>query len=193
MEGQSFSKVRVNQPGRTGFPAFLFLVLLSLINGCSTAPEKASSFKTVFDHYRDREGILAISFPPGLVSIFLSEDDPEQAELKELIRELSSFRMLSVENSQNSAGTAASLRQLVNSFTQRNGFEDLLRVQAAEQDTYVRILDKNGSIREAILMFDAESGFFVVDLRGNISLEHFTRFIEAGHAGSLASLADIDF
>jgi hypothetical protein len=175
------------------FSIFLGLFFLILVQGCSPSLEKAKSFKTVFDHYREVDGISAIGFPPGLVGLFLSEDDPEQAELKKLIRELSAFRMLYTDGGTQDFELAGELRAAVSDFTYRNQFEDLFRMQADGGDLFIRIQEKDGFVREAILMMYSEDQLFVVDLRGNISLEHFSGFIEAGHAGALTELADIDF
>ena len=61
-------------------PLFLIFLLLGLF-GCHSSVEKTRSFKTIFDHYRARDGILAIGFPPGLLSLVLNGDDAEQVEL----------------------------------------------------------------------------------------------------------------
>ncbi len=173
--------------------ALLQVSALLLIPGCNPSLEKASSFKTVFDHFRDQEDIVAIGFPPGLVGLFLSDSDPEQAELKKLIQELSAFRMLYTEEGTTDTMLAEGLRTTVSDFTSRNQYEDLFRMQGAGEDLFIRILEKDGFVREAILMMYTDGKLFVVDLRGNISLEHFTQFVEAGYTGSLTSLAELDF
>lgn len=176
--------------------AVLFFTAIMLLQGCHTAPENAKSFKSIFDHYRDLEGITAISFPPGLVGVFLSEDNSEQAELKKLMQDLSAFRMLVIDHEaagHEGSGTLEEMRNLVTGFTDRNGFLDLFRIQNAEQDIFIRILEKDGVVKEAILMMGADDGFFVIDLRGNISSEHFSRLVEGGYLNELTSLADIGF
>ena len=80
----------------TTLSSYLFLLLLlSGFTACSSNLEKSRSFKTIFDHYRDKDGVGAIGFPPGLLSLVLDEGDQEQGELKGLMKELSSFNMLS--------------------------------------------------------------------------------------------------
>lgn len=176
------------------FSVFLSLFFLIIIQGCSPSLEKAKSFKTVFDHYRDQDGISAIGFPPGLVGLFLSEEDPEQAELKKLIQELSAFRMLYTEEEGTlDPGLAGELRATVSDFTSRNQFTDLFSMQADGENLFIKIQEKDGLVREAILMMHSEDQLYVIDLRGNISLEHFTGFIEGGYAGALTGFADIDF
>lgn len=171
----------------------LVLIAVLLPAGCKPSLEKTASFKAVFNHYRDREDIVAISFPPGLVGLFLSDNDPGQAELKKLMQELSAFRMLSVKEGSLDADLEEELRSTVNGFTERNEFQDLFRMQTGGEDIFIRIQEKNGMVREAILMLSVAESFFVIDLRGNISLAHFTRLAEGGYLDELTSLAKIDF
>jgi hypothetical protein len=178
----------------------LMLALVLILGACTPDIDRTKSFKTIFDHYRQKEEMVAISFPPGLVGIFLSDTDPDQAELKKLMQQLSSFRMLSVENSAGSAEAANSspalvddLRQVVTGFTSRNGFQDLFSMQSGGQDIFLRILENNGEVREAVLMMTADESFFVINLRGNISMEFFTRLAEGGYLQDLASMSDLGF
>jgi hypothetical protein len=178
-----------------GLPAFFmafFITAIAAFPGCMPGPERAKSFKTIFDHYREKENIVAISFPPALVGMFLSENDPDQAGLKSLFQELSTFRMLSVEEGTNDSGLSDELQSTVMGFTSRNQFEDLFRMQTAGEDIFIRVLEKDGAIREAILMFGSENTFFVADLRGNIDPVYFKRLAEGGQLQSLLNLTEIN-
>ena len=134
---------------------------------------------------------MAISLPPGLLSLVLPEDDPEMSELKKLMGELSSFRMLSVNMKTNEELTVE-LRTAVTEYTYRNEFSDLLRLQKGEEDIYIKILEKDETVREAILMMSSDNDFFVIDLRGNISMEHFTKLAEGGYLNELTTLSDFN-
>jgi hypothetical protein len=134
-----------------------FFLALLLVQGCGRGPGQASSFKVIFDRYRDREGILAVSFPPGLVGIFLNENDPDQAALKGLFSELSTFRMLSVQEGSQDEMLLGELKTTVTEFTQQKLFTDLFRVQTAGEDIFIRVKEDDGKIREAILMFGASN------------------------------------
>jgi len=175
--------------------SFIVLILIALLSvpGCNPPPEKEESFKSVFDHYRDRENIIAISIPPGLVGIFLSDSDPGQAELKKLMQELSAFRMLSMEEGMLNSELARELRMAVSEFTSRNQFQDLFRVQSATEDVVVMIQEREGVVSEAVLMMNAGDSFFVIGLKGNISLDHITGLVEGGNLQELITLSDIDF
>ena len=171
----------------------LLLFLLSCLSGCTSNVEKSRSFKTIFDHYRAMDGVGAIGFPPGLLSLVLDQDDPEQGELKALMKELSTFSMLFVEEGSKALDLKEELSMVVTDFTGRNEFQDLFRLQSGGEDMFIRIQEKDGMVREAILMIDSENSFAVVDLRGNIDMKHFTRLVEGGYLNDLTELSELDF
>lgn len=178
----------------TALGSCLFLLfLLPCLSGCSSNVEKSRSFKTIFDHYRDKDGVSAIGFPPGLLSLVLNQDDPEQGELKGLMKELSSFNMLFMEEDSEAIDLKEELSQVVTDFTARNEFQDLFRLQSGSEDMFIRILEKEGMVREAILMMDADNNFAVIDLRGNIDIKHFTRLVEGGYLQELTKFSELDF
>lgn len=172
-------------------PLFLIFLLLGLF-GCHSSVEKTRSFKTIFDHYRARDGILAIGFPPGLLSLVLNGDDAEQVELKGLMKELSSFSMLVVEDGSTAMDLKEDLSTTVADFTGRNEFQDLFRLQSGGEDMFIRIQEKEGWVREAVLMMDSDDGFVVIDLRGNIDIKYFTRLVEGGYLNKLTELSALD-
>jgi len=177
----------------TALGSCLFLlILLSCLSGCSSNVEKSRSFKTIFDHYRDKDGVGAIGFPPGLLSLVLDQDDPEQGELKGLMKELSSFSMLFVEEGSEAVDMKEELSTVVTDFTGRNEFQDLFRLQSGGDDMFIRILEKDGRVREAILMIDSDDNFAVIDLRGNIDIKHFSRLVEGGYLNDLTELSELN-
>ena len=179
---------RCTSPGSCWLIFFLFFVLL----GCHSNLEKARSFKPIFDHYRARDGVTAIGFPPGLLSLVMDGDDPDQVELKGLMKELSSFSMLIVEAGTGAVDLKEDLGTTVVDFTRRNEFQDLFRLQSGGDDMFIRIQEKEGMVREAVLMMDSEDSFVVIDLRGNIDMKYFTRLVEGGYLNELIELSELD-
>jgi len=173
-------------------PLILLVTMMALLTSCKSDPGQAASFKTIFDHYRDQGGIVAISFPPGLLGLFLSDSDPDQAELKELMQDLSSFQMLYLAEGSPDATLLSNLKSDVSSFTYRNEFQDLFRIQNSEEDIVIRILEKDNIVHEAVLMLNGGDGIYVIDLRGNISTGLFTRLAESGSLKAFTDLSRID-
>jgi hypothetical protein len=174
------------------FPVLVYALFLGLI-GCTVKPEEASSFKSIFDHYRQVDGITAISFPPSLIGLFLSEEDTDQAEMKKLMQELSAFRMLVLDSQSGREDLLAELRSNVTRFTSRREYQDLFRMQTADEDIFIRILEKNDIVSNVVLMITADDRFFVMQLKGNIQLKHLTRLVEGGYIEDLTGLSELDF
>lgn len=182
---------RITDRERRVIPWLLVLLFMAAVflPACQTTPEEAKSFRAIFDHYREIEGVTAISFPPSLAGLFLSGDDPDQAELKGLMQELSTFRMLTVDK-----GNDTLLQEMnasVTSFTGRNEFQDLFRIQAEDDDIFIRIREEDGIVSEAVMMVSGEDGFFVMQLKGEIRLGHFTSLAESGNLEKLTGFSDL--
>ena len=168
------------------------IIWLLILAACGQVPEKATSFKSIFDYYKSQDGVLALSLPPGLISLVLPDSDVKMLELKNLLQELSAFRMLSVENLETNSLLKEDIHPSVTEFTYRNEFSDLFRLQNGGEDIFIRIQEKDELIKEAIIMLSSESGYFVFDLRGNISIEQFLKFAEGGYLNELSKLADFN-
>jgi hypothetical protein len=108
------------------------------------------------------------------------------------MKELSSFRMLIVEEGSASGELKEDMRTTVTDFTGRNEFQDLFRVQSGGDDMFIRIQENEGMVREAVLMIHAEESFTVIDLRGNIDMKFFTRLVEEGYLNDLTNLSQLD-
>ena len=107
--------------------------------------------------------------------------------------ELTTFRVLSIKQNDGKDDLTGKLRSDVTDFTYRNEFSDLFRIQNGNEDIFIRIQEKDESIKEAILMIASGSDFYVIDLRGNISLELFQKLAESGALNELGSLSDLGF
>ena len=112
--------------------------------------------------------------------------------LKGLMKELSSFSMLVVEDGSTAMDLKEDLSTTVADFTGRNEFQDLFRLQSGGEDMFIRIQEKEGWVREAVLMMDSDDGFVVIDLRGNIDIKYFTRLVEGGYLNKLTELSALD-
>ena len=166
------------------------ILSLSILAACTQDPGNARNFRVIFDHYRSAEHVMAVSFPPSLALLVMG-DDHEADGSRSLMQDLSAFHMLIVDE----GGTAIrkSLSEDVQNYTLRQGFEDLFRIQQGGGDIFIKILESEGFVNESVLMFGQEDGLVVLNLRGNISLDHFTALANNGTLESLSSLIELDF
>jgi len=104
--------------------SLLFVLSIGIIS-CTSNIYKTSSFKDIFDHYRSQSGIVAFSVPPALFSLLLDQaDDNSLSDFSSLLKDLSSFRMIVLENENQFETRKDELFDVVNQFTLRNEFND---------------------------------------------------------------------
>ncbi len=159
----------------------LCAVLVSGIISCTSNIHKTSSFKDIFDYYRSQSGIVAYSVPPALFSLILDQaDDNDLTDFSSLLKDLSAFRMIVLENEPQFEARKDELFDVVYQFTVRNEYNDFFAMRGSQEDIIIKVRDNNNTIQEAIIIIGAEDSFTVVNLKGNIRPEYFTRLAESG-------------
>ncbi len=152
------------------FLYFVFLVFLTLI-GCSPEPERnEKSTKDIYQSYRT-EGIgEAFSIPPGLVSIFLDESKPGNAELKYLLEDIKHLNFLVVPNS-----TSVKDNEYFKDISTRLNsidFQDLASINNGNEQIAVKILPSDSvNIQEMVVLVSNTQTLFCVSFQGDISLQ----------------------
>ena len=160
--------------------SLLLIICMGMIS-CTSNIHKTSSFKDIFDHYRSQSGIVAFSVPPALFSLLLDQtDDNDLSDFSDLLKDLSAFRMMVLENENQFESRRDELFDVVNQFTIRNEFNDFFTMRGGEDDLIIKVRDNDNIIREAIILIGAEDSFTVVNLKGEIRPEYFTRLAESG-------------
>ena len=160
--------------------SFLVILVIGTIS-CTSNIHKTSSFKDIFDHYRSQSGIVAFSVPPALFSLLLNQaDDNNLNDLSDLLKDLSAFRMIVLEDENQFESKRDELFDVVNQFTVRNEYNDFFVMRGGQEDLVIKVRENNNTIQEAIIIIGAEDSFTVVNLKGAIRPEYFTRLAESG-------------
>ena len=123
--------------------SLLFILSMGIIS-CTSNIYKTSSFKDIFDHYRSQSGIVAFSVPPALFSLLLDQaDDNSLSDFSSLLKDLSSFRMIVLENENQFETRKDELFDVVNQFTLRNEFNDFFAMRGGQDDLIIKVRDNN--------------------------------------------------
>jgi len=159
----------------------LFLILLIQITclGCTPDLDKASSFKTIFNHYRTGEEVIAISLPPSLISLVMQQAG-EENELMQLFRDLSSFSLLTLERQKTPQETYDEFGKVLKSYSVNNHFVDMFFVNSAAEEFYIKVREKDDHIQEALIVIGSPDSYTAIDLRGNIDPKLLTNLAEQG-------------
>jgi len=156
------------------------LALLFIFISCTRDINKTESFRDIFDYYRDQEGVTAFSIPPSLIGLILSRSDESENELASMMKDLSVFKMILLEESIENQGIKDNMYNVINGFTLRNGFNDFFIIRSSEENMIIRVKESKEIISEAIIMFLGEEGFTVINLRGNINPENIAKLLNSG-------------
>lgn len=164
-------------------------LLGSGILSCTTNLDKTSSFKDVFDYYRSQPGVVAFSLPPALFSLILDQaEDSDLRDISSLLKDLSAFRMIVLENDKQFETKKEELFDVVYQFTVRNAYNDFFTMRGGQNDLIIKVRDSDDIIREAVIIIGAEDSFAVLNLKGDIHPEYFTRLAESGFLEDLKDL-----
>lgn len=158
----------------------VIFAIICLFISCTRDINKTASFRDIFDHYRDQQGITAFSIPPSLVGLIMSQSDEGDNDLATLMKDLSAFRIIILEKNEKNQVMEDELFHVINDFTLRNGFNDFFVMRNSEENIMIKVKEDKNMISEAILLFTGEEGLTVINLRGNIKPENIAKLIDSG-------------
>lgn len=183
--------------GRKTRNIFRIVILLIPVQltflSCSRSLEQTESFSDIFDHYRDKPGIVAISFPPGLISLVMDKNAEDENDLISLFKDLSVFRMLLIEQDSSFGERKVELDGVIRDFTIRNDFVYLLDIENTQEKIMIKIREKKDIIREAIILVSGQDTFVAINLRGNIKPKHLSHLASTGELLKIVELQNTDF
>jgi len=150
-------------------PALLLFVII-LITGCQNHNEKAA--EEVFDKYEGQEGVYTFRIPPGLIGIFLDEE--EDRELKEILRKMDFIKVMILDEKKTRSSNKDQILQEFDQKLAESNFEDILLVNDGKQTIKIKIREEEGYIREMMILITEEDSFLGLSLVGKISLDQLS-------------------
>jgi len=150
-------------------PALLLFVII-LITGCQNHNEKAA--EEVFDKYEGQEGVYTFRIPPGLIGIFLDEE--EDRELKEILRKMDFIKVMILDEKKTKSSNKDQILQEFDQKLAESNFEDILLVNDGKQTIKIKIREEEGYIREMMILITEEDSFLGLSLVGKISLDQLS-------------------
>jgi len=148
----------------------LFLFVIILITGCQIHNEKAA--EEVFDKYEGQEGVYTFRIPPGLIGIFLDEE--EDREIKEALREMDFIKVMILDEKKTKSSSKDQILQEFDKKLAESNFEDILLVNDGQQTIKIKIREEEGYIREMMILITDEDAFLGLSLVGKISLDQLS-------------------
>ena len=138
-------------------------IILCLILAPSFMMAQSTSVQQFFDTYGDNENYTLIDIKGSLLNMMSDKKDPNK------VRKVTGFQLLSAPKGM--GGLRASAVEGFAQKIRRESFEDLMTIR--DKDTFINFMmqERNGFVKELIMVINEPDSFTIMSLRGNIPLE----------------------
>jgi hypothetical protein len=167
------------------FP-ILFLLAVVFISGCQIHEGKAA--EEIFDKYEGQEGVYTFRIPPGLIGIFLDEE--ENRELKETLREMDFIKVMILDEKKAKSKDKVRILQEFDQKLKENDFEDLLLFNEGTQMIKIKIREQEDFIHEMMILITEEDSFLGLSLVGKISLDRLSSIAKSIDIGDFMEMSN---
>ena len=164
----------------------LILSALILALGLSLFAQPAG-FDRLYYSYKGEEGVVAIRIPGFLMRLAGSIADLDQEE-KQLLRSLRSVTVLTIEDAE--LYPDVNFTEEVNLTNMRGGFKLLLEVHDGEEDVMIAAREKNGKIKDLIVVVGGDENV-LVHVRGRMESDLMENLAEVAGVEELKFTAKL--
>jgi hypothetical protein len=156
------------------------IILAALISAFSlTLFAQPAGINSLYYNYKGEEGVVALRIPGFVMKLAGSIADLEGPE-KELLRSLKSVTVLTIE--ENHLYPGVNFTEEVDVTNMRGGYKLLLEVHDGDEDVLIAAREKNGKIRDLIVVVGGDDNVFV----------HVKGRMESDLLENLAGVAGVD-
>jgi len=164
----------------------LILSLLILIFGLTLFAQPAS-FDRLYYQYKGEEGVVALRIPGFVMRLAASIGDLDREE-RALLRSLKSVTVLTIEDSQLYPGV--NFTREINRSKLDNNYELLLEAHDNGEDVYIAAREKNGKLRDLIVVVGGDENV-LVHVRGRMDSDLLENLAEVAGVDELHVTAKI--
>ncbi len=142
-----------------------FFAMLIMAFAASAQNDAISRY---FQEYEIRENISSIQLSGKAFEMAAGVDveGDEAEEIKSLLSQVTSFRMIMDDSDQSAATTAVAAHKRV-----APSFEDLITVKDRNHTIYIAIDENGGMVSEVLAIIGSESKFILASIKGNMNLK----------------------
>lgn len=162
------------------------LVLLVTLSCCNRAKEEADTTAEVFNRYRVERGAKIIPVPPGLVSVFLDEDQPGNTEIKEILAGVDKLTFLVIPNNApiKESDNFSDLNQDISNLD----FKDFAMVNNGKEIVKVKVSGDTVIVDELIVIVSNYKALFCISFIGEISMESIVNLTNPENIAAVSNL-----
>ena len=164
---------------------FIGLMFLSM-----TIMAQGTVITKYFDKYEDDENYTKVSVSQKMFSLFTDLEAGSDAE-KEFLAAVSKLKGLKVIIA-DSVADASKIYKKAIADVDKAGYEELMSVKDAKENLKFSIIEKDGIIRELIMVAGGNKGFVMLSLYGEIDLKNISKIAREMRVEGLEKLDKID-
>jgi hypothetical protein len=151
-----------------------------------------SLISTEFSDYETNESFTRVSISKKMFEIIadLDSDDPEEKDLIESVSQLDGIKIIVADSSENPKALFDETMKRIPS-----QFEELMTVNDEDEHIVFLIDEKDGRVKELIMVMKGDDEFVLLDLFGDIDLKEIakiSRQMNIDHMDKLENLEDND-
>ncbi len=140
------------------------IISAAILTFCLTLFAQPSGFDRLYYEYKGEEGVVALKVPGFVMKLAGSIADLDREE-KELLRSLRSVTVLTIEDS--NLYPDVNFTEEVNLSAMKNGYKMLLEVHEDGEDVIIAAREKNGKLRDLIVIVGGDDNV-LVHVRGRM-------------------------
>ena len=167
------------------FICYSTLLIFSLIFfSCSKRKEESTA--DIFKSYMVDKGASYLVVPPGMVAIFLDDEQAGNKEIKDILDSVDklSFLVLPNKSSVKESDHLFDLNQRLN----RINFMDLAMINSGKEIIYVKVDRDSERVEELVILVSNYSALFCVSFKGYISIDKIVNLTKPENIAAISSL-----
>lgn len=164
------------------------LTILFLMAACASNEEEIETSRDIYSSYKEKGVASYFSVPPGIASVFIDEDEPGNAELKVLLKDLNHLNFLIIPNKHNVKDNIylSDINERLNAIN----FIDLASINNGQEIVTVKILksETDTIADEMVVLVSNYESLFCVSFKGNISLSNIANLTKPENMEAMSNL-----
>ena len=169
----------------------LFVAIVSVFSlsifAQPSGPFSSKSIKDLYYEYKGEEGVVALRIPGFVMKLAGSIADLEGPE-RDLLRSLKSVTVLTIE--ENHLYPGVNFTEEVDLSNMRGGYKLLLEVHDGDEDVLIAAREKNGKIRDLIVVVGGNNNV-LVHVKGRMESDLLENLSQVAGIDELRFTADI--
>ena len=166
------------------------LIIIGLLLFSFTGIAQSNIMSKYFDKYADDESFTKVTINSKMFSLFTNLDAESEDE-KDFVNAISKIKGLKILAC-DSVADAEKIYKNACAEIDKEGYEELMTVEDANENMKFSIIEKDGKIEELLMVVGGKKKFVLLTLYGEIDLKNVSKIARSMNINGLENLNKID-